>query len=247
MGVDFLENYSIIIPSKDDFEKSKKALLNESRKFLLELQADNKCISHLEYFNERADLFTKQNKLYVLNSFYLDKNDTSIPLRVISDFNFKSENARNLIEYYLVQGYKILLVAQDDTQKTKITRILEEIKEEYTLADDFSISENTRVSLMVKDFAFSYEFTKEKFVVLSSKDIFKEKNHLSTYSTKFKEGKIIDIISKNPQSDGDIACVGELFEGKEKMIVIHVCGDANIGDKFHIAQIGNDKIYAVID
>lgn len=62
-----------------------------------------------------------------------------------------------------------------------------------------------------------------------------------------KEGKIIDIISKNPQSDGDIACVGELFEGKEKMIVIHVCGDANIGDKFHIAQIGNDKIYAVID
>lgn len=62
-----------------------------------------------------------------------------------------------------------------------------------------------------------------------------------------KEGKIVDIISKNPQSDGDIACVGELFEGKEKMIVIHVCGDANIGDKFHIAQIGNDKIYAVID
>ncbi|MBQ9265534.1 MAG: transcription-repair coupling factor [Bacilli bacterium] len=238
--VDFLENYSIIISSKDDFEKSKEALLNESRKFLLELQADNKCISHLEYFNERADLFTKQNKLYILNSFYLDKNDTSIPLRAISDFNFKTENARNLIEYYLVQGYKILLVAQDDTQKTKITRILEEIKEEYTLTDDFNISENTRVSLMVKDFAFSYEFTKEKLVVLSSKDIFKEKNHLSTYSTKFKEGKIIE--SYEELEPGEYVVHEKYGIGKfSKIETVDLNGVKN--DYIEIIYANDDKLY----
>lgn len=62
-----------------------------------------------------------------------------------------------------------------------------------------------------------------------------------------KEGKIVDVITDIPKNDGDITCVGELFEGKEKMVVIHVCGDAKIGDKFHISQVDNDKIYAVID
>ena len=238
--LDYLENFSIILSSKDDFTKSKEALLNESRKFLLELQADNKCISHLEYFNERADLFKGQNKLYVLNSFYLDKNDVSIPLRAISEFNFKSENAKNIIEYYLVQGNRILLIAQDDIEKAKLVKLLEDIKEDYVLTDDFNVSEESRVTIMKKDFGFSYEFTKEKFVVLSAKDIFKEKNHLATYSTKFKEGKIIE--SYEELEPGEFVVHEKYGIGKfSKIETVDLNGVKN--DYIEIIYANDDKLY----
>ncbi|MBP5694269.1 MAG: transcription-repair coupling factor [Bacilli bacterium] len=237
---DYLSNYSVIIASKDDFLKSKEALLNESRKFLLELQSDNKCISHLEYFNERAALFTGQNNLYTLNSFYLDKNDISIPLRSISEFNFKTENAKNLIEYYLVQKNKILIVAKDENQKKRVTNLLEEMGEAYVLTDDFNISDDVNISLTTKDFGLSFEFTKEKFVILSSPDLFKEKNHLATYSTKFKEGKIIE--SYEELEPGEFVVHEKYGIGKfSKIETVDLNGIKN--DYIEIIYANEDKLY----
>jgi len=238
--LDYLNNFSIILSSKDDFVKSKETLLNESRKFILELQSDNKCISHLEYFNERANLFTGQNKLYSLNSFYLNKDDVSIPLRSISEFNFKSDIAKSLIEYYLVQGDKILLVAKNEVQKAKLVKILEEIHEDYVLTDNFNVSDEARVSLMVKDFGFSYEFTKEKYVVLAASDIFREKNHLATYSTKFKEGKIIE--SYEELEPGEYVVHEKYGIGRfSKIETVDVNGVMN--DYIEIIYANDDKLY----
>ena len=57
--LDYVSNYSIIVCSKSQFEKSKEILFSEARDFLLELQEKRKTISHLEYFNERAEIFIK--------------------------------------------------------------------------------------------------------------------------------------------------------------------------------------------
>ena len=61
-----------------------------------------------------------------------------------------------------------------------------------------------------------------------------------------KEGTIIDIIDGKPKVDGDISCVGELFENKET-VIIHVCGDVKIGDRFRIVQNDGQKLYAITD
>ena len=61
--LDYVSNYSIIVCSKSQFEKSKEILFSEARDFLLELQEKRKAISHLEYFNERAEIYKKFNSL----------------------------------------------------------------------------------------------------------------------------------------------------------------------------------------
>ena len=61
-----------------------------------------------------------------------------------------------------------------------------------------------------------------------------------------KKGKITLVASKNPQIDGDIACIGELFEDKQTVLV-HLCEDVKEGDTFCITQVQGDKIYGVIN
>lgn len=61
-----------------------------------------------------------------------------------------------------------------------------------------------------------------------------------------KRGTITLVVNNKPQKDGDIACVGELFEDKQTVLV-HLCEDVKIGDTFCITQVQGDKIYGVIN
>ena len=61
-------------------------------------------------FNARATIFPKKAEVVRLNQFFLSDNDLSVPLRPIQDFKGNDKNARMILEFYLKNSCKILVL-----------------------------------------------------------------------------------------------------------------------------------------
>ena len=190
--IEYAPNSNVIVANKDEFEKSKEMLYKESYEFLLELQGAFKCISRLDYFNTRATLFKEANNQYILNQFYLNKEDVSIALRPVQDINAKEKNFRVTIEFYLTQKYNLLLLYSNDSERELITKTLDELNIEYTFTENFEYDDTKQISLMRSGADISFEFSGKNIAILSSQYLFSRKKKLSLYASKFKEGKIIE-------------------------------------------------------
>lgn len=237
---DYFDNSTIILTSIDDFNNSKNQLFNEAHDFLIELQTSLNSISHLEYFNERATLYPKNNELIKLNQFYLNESDVSIPLRPIQEFKGKDKTARLILEFYLSSGAKILILYKDETEKNKLIEVLNSLDEPYSLTEGHNLDEETRVSLCRSMLNLSFEFSGENVVLISSEALLGTKSKFLTYTTKFKEGKIIESLEE--LEPGDFVVHEKYGIGKfSKIETIELEGKHN--DYIEILYANNDKLY----
>lgn len=238
--IDFLPNCNVIVTSKDDFEKSKEMLIKETNNFLLELQSNYKCISRLEYFNTRASLFTNSNSQSILNQFYLSKEDVSIPVRSVQELNQKEKNTQLIIKFYYEQRYKLLLIYSNEGEKNLLENCLNNLEIDYASSDKFEVDENKVVTISSSKIDISLEFTKENIVVLSSDYLFTKKGTIKTYTTKFKEGKILE--TYEDLEPGDYVVHEKYGIGKfSKIETIEINGKHN--DYIEILYANDDKLY----
>lgn len=237
--LDYLSNYSIIISNFDDFNKSRDLSFDEGRKFLLELQENKKCISHLSYFNESIDIYKKANKVITLNPFFIHKEDTSIPLKSIDYLNPKNMNAKLMIESLITQNYKIVLALNDESQIKTIEEILKDINKDYIITNEFNADDN-KITIVKNNFPISFELLNDSVALLSYTDLFLGKNKIKTYSTKFKQGKILG--SYEELEPGDYVVHEKYGIGRfEKIDTIEVGGKHN--DYIEVSYANNDKLY----
>lgn len=236
---DYLENSTVILTSIDDFSNAKNQLIKESNDFLIELQSSLSSISRLEYFNDRATIFPKGSEIIKLNQFFLNENDLSIPLRQIQEFKGKDKNARMILEFYL-NNSKILILYKSDEEKEKIINVLDRLEASYSLTEAHEINLDTSVSLSRSMINLSFEFSGENIVVISSETLLGEKSKFLTYSTKFKEGKIIESLEE--LEPGDFVVHEKYGIGKfSKIETIELEGKHN--DYIEILYANNDKLY----
>ena len=237
---DYFRNYEIILASLDDFNNSKNQLMKESYDFLLELQENNSSISHLEYFNSKALLFSSTINVIKLNQFFINETDNSIPLRKIQEFKGKEKNARLILEFYLTNKNKILILYKNDTEKDKLIGVLNAIDEKYSLGSGYCLDESTNITLCRSSLNISFEFSGKGIVVLSSETLLQEKSKFLTYSTKFKEGKIIESLEE--LEPGDYVVHEKYGIGKfSKIETIEIDGKHN--DYIEILYANDDKLY----
>lgn len=237
---DYFNDSTVILTSFDEFNNSKNQLFNEAHDFLIELQTSSTSISRLEYFNERTTLYPKSSNVIKLNQFYLDENDISIPLRPIQDFKGKEKTARLILEFYLSSGSQILVLYKDDTEKNKIIDVLNSLDEPYSLTEGHTLDDSTKVSLCRSMLSLSFEFSGENIVVISSETLLGQKSKFLSYTTKFKEGKIIESLEE--LEPGDYVVHEKYGIGKfSKIETIELEGKHN--DYIEILYANNDKLY----
>lgn len=237
---DYFNDSTVILTSFDEFNNSKNQLFNEAHDFLIEVQTSSTSISRLEYFNERTTLYPKSSNVIKLNQFYLDENDISIPLRPIQDFKGKEKTARLILEFYLSSGSQILVLYKDDTEKNKIIDVLNSLDEPYSLTEGHTLDDSTKVSLCRSMLSLSFEFSGENIVVISSETLLGQKSKFLSYTTKFKEGKIIESLEE--LEPGDYVVHEKYGIGKfSKIETIELEGKHN--DYIEILYANNDKLY----
>lgn len=238
--IDYLPNCDIIVTCKDDFDKSKNTLLKESQEFLLELQRNQKTISHLDYFNSRAALFTNANSTTILNRFYISKNDVSIPIRSVQELNSKEKNLRLIIEFFISQKYKLVLTYSNEKEKELLKDTLEKLEIDYCVNDKLMFNEENTITISKSLFDLSFELPQENIVVLSPNYLFASKGTIKAYTTKFKEGKIIE--SFEELEPGDYVVHEKYGIGKfSKIETIDIDGKHN--DYIEILYANDDKLY----
>lgn len=238
--IDFMPNSKVIVTSKDDFEKSRSTLLKESQEFLLELQHNQKAISHLEYFNERAALFTNAISTTILNRFYISKDDVSIPLRGVQELNSKEKNLKLIIEFFVSQNYKLVLTFSNENEKELIIETLKKLDINYSYSEELRFDETSVVTVSKSIFDLSFELPQENIIVLSPSYLFSSKGTIKAYTTKFKEGKIIE--SFEELEPGDYVVHEKYGIGKfSKIETIDIDGKHN--DYIEILYANDDKLY----
>lgn len=93
---------------------------------------------------------------------------------------------------YVKNDYKILCLLENKEQINKIISCIDALKFTYALTKDFDLDETKNISLTINSFPKGFEFKEKKVVVLTSKELFGYRRHVSTYSSKFKEGVVIE-------------------------------------------------------
>ena len=188
----FLTNpYKIIINNEDDFIRSRDNLFEEADNFLLELFKEGKSVSGLKYFNQTINVLDRSSFTYYLNNFYIHDSSISIDITTNSLYSTRDIDITRLFDMYIKNGYKIMCLLSNKEQVDKTKQALDNLNLSYSLTTDFNLDETKDVSLSINTFVKGFEFKDKKIVVLTSKELFGFRRHVSTYSSKFKEGIIL--------------------------------------------------------
>lgn len=238
--LDYLSDFSIVVVGKDEFEEDKKVLFKEADKFLFDLRCDSKTISHLSYYNEAAPSFKNYNNLYILKSFYEDKNDISIPLQRINFLDPKHQKFNFSIDFLIRNNYKVLFLLSDENHKNAVKTLLNERKIDYSVTKNGEFDEEKQITISKSDLRMSYEFLGKKTAVICGNDLFYEDSKPKAYTTRFKQGKIIE--SYEELEPGDYIVHEKYGIGKfNKIETIEVDGAQN--DYIEIFYANNQKLY----
>ena len=190
--LDYLSNsYQIIVNNEDEFLNSKNNIFAESDAFLNELFKEGKSISNLKYFNKEANVFNNSKYTYFLNNFFIHASSEQLDLSSNSLYSSRDIDITRLIEMYIKNDYKILCLLENKEQVNKIISSIDALKITYALTKDFDLEDTKDISLSINSFPKGFEFKKQKIVILTSKELFGYRRHVSTYSSKFKEGVVL--------------------------------------------------------
>ena len=190
--LDYLSNsYQIIVNNEDEFLNSKNNIFAESDAFLNELFKEGKSISNLKYFNKEANVFNNSEYTYFLNNFFIHASSEQLDLSSNSLYSSRDIDITRLIEMYIKNDYKILCLLENKEQVNKIISSIDALKITYALTKDFDLEDTKDISLSINSFPKGFEFKKQKIVILTSKELFGYRRHVSTYSSKFKEGVVL--------------------------------------------------------
>ena len=190
--LDYLSNsYQIIVNNEDEFLNSKNNIFAESDAFLNELFKEGKSISNLKYFNKEANVFNNSEYTYFLNNFFIHASSEQLDLSSNSLYSSRDIDITRLIEMYIKNDYKILCLLENKEQVNKIISSIDALKITYALTKGFDLDDTKDISLSINSFPKGFEFKKQKIVILTSKELFGYRRHVSTYSSKFKEGVVL--------------------------------------------------------
>jgi len=190
--LEFIDNYKIIVNNEDEFFKARDFLFEEANSFLFDLNKNGKSISGLAYFNHDINIFKDANYQYFLNNFYIHENSVSIAISTNSLYSTRDIDLTRVIEIYIKSNYKILALVENKEQVEKLENTIKTLNLTYALSDGFNLDEKRDITISVNSFSHGFEYKSKNYVVLSTKELFGFRRNASTYTSKFREGIVLE-------------------------------------------------------
>jgi len=236
----FINNYKIIVNGEDEFFKARDFLFEESTSFIFELNKNGKSISGLSYFNQSCNIFKNNNYTYFLNNFYLHENSVNVTLTTNSLYSTRDIDLTRLIEIYKNSKYKILALLENKDQVEKLQNTIKILNLTYALSSGIVLDETKDVTISINSLPHGFEYKANNYVVLTSKELFGFRRNASTYSSKFREGIILE--SYQDLEPGDYVVHEKSGIGKfVKISTLEI--DNKHEDYLQIQYDGNDILY----
>ena len=232
---------SLILLKPNQIALSNDELEKESQRYLDELKDEGRCISHLALFQNYDKAL---GKLKVKNSLYTFKEsdeDLVSPLMSLHGLLYHGDDHIAIVSYYLNQGYKIALCLDNKTQVELIKKDFEENHLSYHESDE-TIEEGININHFAIDEGFIIE--SKKIIFLSSEELFHIRSRNKRFTSKFKEGKILQ--SFEDLKPGDYV-VHELYGIGQFLDITTLKTPRGHKDFIHIQYRGDDVLYVPLE
>lgn len=237
----WLKEASLILLKPNQIELSNEELEKESQRYLDELKDEGRCISHLSLYQSYEKSLSKlkiKNRLY---SFKENEEDFVSPLLSLHGLLYHGDDHMAIMSYYLSQGYKVSVCLDNKTQEELIKKDLEENNISYRISDEV-IEEGININHYSIDEGFVIE--SKKIIFLSPEELFHIRSRNKRFTSKFKEGKILQ--SFEDLKPGDYV-VHELYGIGQFLDITTLKTPKGHKDFIHIQYRGDDVLYVPLE
>ena len=106
-----------------------------------------------------------------LEPFYHNKDDVSIPLRSLAYLDPKGSTSLIILETLIKGHNQILIVYHSEEEGKEIRKILDSLEVTYSETENYSLDENTTISICQGKFNVSFELTNKNIILLAKSEL----------------------------------------------------------------------------
>ena len=189
---DYCTNYTKVMISTNQLEKSMTLLLDESWNYLNDLYEDGKCISHLSMYQDITKLVhTNDKKTIFTNDLTMSENDIVFNVKPVPLQTTKRSDIIEVIRSYLNNGYQIIASLNSKENIYLLEEVLDNNGITYETVDGLNIPNKNKIGISLMSLGIGFVLEDEKVAVLTSKELFNVNVRSARYNNKFKEATIL--------------------------------------------------------
>lgn len=212
--LDYCKDFKTFIIDKEQVQNAYELYKAESWHYLSDLFDEGKTIGGLSIGFDYKNLLTIHKDLFISSSFQSSIEDTYIDIKPIPFISTKRSDALDIIRGYYNDSYQILICLDSKEHIYLLEEMLDSFDMPYEKCEGVNLPNKKQIGISLYSLPCGFVVNKEKFVVLTAKELFNIKTKSLAYSDKFKEGSIIH--SFEELSPGDY--VVHEYEGIGKFV-----------------------------
>ena len=190
--LNYLDEPTLVYVDEDALDNADKMLQDESFHLLEEMFEEGKIISHLEMYRELNNVVFNSKCHTIKTSLFLKHNsDITFNCKPVPYTTNKETDAVNIIHNYLNDGYLVQICLHSSEQLNLLSELLYKEKIFMKVVTNFDLPEKGTVNVLLTNMPRGFILPEEKYVVLTSAELFNEKIKTSRFDTRFKKGTII--------------------------------------------------------
>ena len=189
---DYCTDYTKVMVSSTQLEKSMALLLEESWHYLNDLFEDGKCISHLSMYQDITKIVHKNdNNTIFTNEFLTNEKEIVFNVKTVPLQTTKRSDLIEIIRSYLNSGYKIIASLNSKENIYLLEDVLTKNAITYESVEGLNIPTKCKIGISLLSLGVGFVLEDEKVVVLTSKELFNINIKSTRYNNKFKEATIL--------------------------------------------------------
>jgi len=242
---DYCENYKTIFVDRSGIEESDRIIQNESFEFLNELFETGKALSGLSMYKPLTNCINFHSKNVIYTSPFIDKNyKYTFSIQPIYFVSSKKEDAVNIVQNYLNQGFKAVLCLSKQEHITLIQQEFDALNIKFEKLNGLEIPKKENVGISVYDLPSGFSIKELNVVYFSGSELFSEKTHTSRLDNRFKEATILK--SFEDLEPGDY--VVHEYQGIGQFVGLETIETEGVhNDYLKIAYFGNENLYVPLN
>lgn len=239
--LDYCSSYIKIFVSLDSIETGYNLFIEESYAFINELVNNGKLISNVDLYYDLTSIIKgiKHNNIYT-SEFIESSESINVDIKSVPYFASKNDDIINIISKYLNDEFKIIICLQSLSDIHFIEEILNLKNIPYELNNEINLPKKSKITITLFSLYQGFCLYEKNVVVLTNKELFKEKVKASRFTNKFKEGTILK--SFEDLTPGDYVVHEYQGIGKfESLVTLEVLNKHN--DYLKIIYAGGEILY----
>ena len=236
---DYCKEFTKVFVDLPGIYNSYLILQNDSHMYLSELYENGKALPRLEIYQDLNRVVNVD--AHITTSSLIDSPDAvTFPIRNIPFQASKTNDAINIIQSYINDGYQVVLALNNKEHIFTIEQLLDSQHLSYQLVDSFNLPRTGKVGISLINLSNGFALYEEKIVYLTSAELFNEKVRTARFDNRFKEATILR--SYEELEPGDY--VVHEYQGIGQFVALQTLEIEGVHkDYLKIAYWGNEFLY----